>query len=136
MAFVVDASVTLSWYFPDEATDHTDALRERLLSDALHVPAHWSLEVTNALLTARRRGSIKPRELKNILGDLSQLADEVDTHTDRMAWSATVALAEKHGLTTYDAAYLELALRKALPLATLDEALAAAARKAGVAILI
>lgn len=135
MAFVVDASVALAWYFPDEATKKTDDLREQLVTDAVHVPAHWPLEVTNALLAAKRRGRIKPRELKSILGDLCQLPDEVDAHTERMAWSSTVELAEKHGLTTYDAAYLELAIRKSLPLATLDKALAAAARKAHVPLL-
>jgi len=135
MAFVVDASVALAWYFPDEATEKTDDLREQLVTDAAHVPAHWPLEVANALLAAKRRGRIKPRELKNILGDLCQLPEEVDAHTDRMAWSSTVELAEKYGLTTYDAAYLELAIRKSLPLATLDKALATAARKAGVSLL-
>jgi len=136
MAFVVDASVTLAWYFPDEASDQTDALRERLVTEGVHVPAHWSLEVTNALVAAWRRGRIKPREMKQILGDLRRLAEEVDPETGRMAWSATVELAERYRLTTYDAAYLELAIRKALPLATLDTALAAAARKARVPLLL
>jgi predicted nucleic acid-binding protein len=136
MAFVVDASVTLAWYFPDEASDKTDSLRERLVAEGVHVPAHWSLEVTNALLAARHRGRIKPREMKQVLRDLRRLAEEVDPETERMAWSATVDLAEQYRLTTYDAAYLELALRKALPLATLDAALAAAAGKAGVAVLL
>lgn len=136
MAFVADASITLAWYFKDEATERTKELREKLQSEELYVPSHWPLEVTNALLAARRRGRVTASELRALLADLRALPSEVDPHTDQMAWSATIDLAETHNLTTYDAAYLELAMRKSVSIATLDKALAAAAQTGGVQVLV
>lgn len=135
MPFVIDASVTLGWYFPDEATDASNTLRERLAEEIIHVPAHWALEVSNGLLSALRRKRLTTREFRALLSDLHALPKSVDAHTDQMAWTATATLAEKHRLTTYDAAYLELAIRAALPLATLDADLAKAAKAEKVLLL-
>jgi predicted nucleic acid-binding protein len=135
MAFVADASIALAWYFKDEATKRTEALRDSLQFEELYVPSHWALEVTNALTAAWRRGRVSGQELRFLLTDLRALPSEVDRHTDQMAWSSIVDLAETHNLTTYDAAYLELAARRSVPLATLDKALAAAAEVSGVQIL-
>ena len=135
MAFVLDASMTLAWYFPDEATQQTNALRERLIEEEVVVPTHWALEVTNALLTALRRNRLGADELDLLVVDLRQLAGEVDSHTQQRAWDKTLDIAGKYKLSAYDAAYLELAQRRALPLATLDARLRTACADAGVAVL-
>lgn len=136
MAFVADASIALAWYFKDEATEKTEILREKLQSEELYVPSHWPLEVTNALLAAQRRGRVSSDELRHLIADLRALPSEVDRHTDQTAWSSTIDLAEIHNLTAYDAAYLELAARRSVSLATLNKALAAAALASGVQVLV
>lgn len=135
MAFVADASITLAWYLRDENAETANRVRERLLSEGICVPAHWALEVSNALLAAVRRGRITIQELRELVPDLRLLPEMVDHQTDDAAWSATLDLAEAHRLTIYDAAYLELAVRRKLPLATLDRHLHTAARTAGAVIV-
>ncbi|MHB8255383.1 MAG: type II toxin-antitoxin system VapC family toxin [Acidiferrobacter sp.] len=135
MAFVADASMTLAWYLRDEDAESANRVRERLLGEGICVPAHWVLEVCNALLVATRRGRITIQEMSELLPDLRLLPETVDHQTDAAAWSTTLDLAKAHGLTLYDAAYLELALRRELPLATLDKRLHGAAIAAGVAIV-
>ncbi len=132
MAFVLDCSITLSWYFRDEGSVQTDALLERLIDEEIFVPALWPLEVTNALLAALRRNRIDETELAGLLGDLRDLPSEIDSETDVMVWDHSLALARRYGLSVYDATYLELAIRKEVPLATVDRALARAADEAGV----
>jgi predicted nucleic acid-binding protein len=132
VAFVVDASATLPWCFADEATPATNALLARLRSDEeAIVPAHWPLEVTNALLTAVRRNRISPQDAHQFLQDLEFLPIRIDTTTKNLVRTRVFPLAEQHGLTVYDAAYLELAIREGLPLATLDDDLRRAAGVAG-----
>lgn len=131
MAFVADASIALAWYFGDEDSEPANRVRERLLDEEICVPAHWPLEVVNALLAALRRQRINQRELRELIDDFRRLPGLIDEQAGVSAWSATAELALEHGLTSYDAAYLELALRLDLPLATLDKALAKAARAAG-----
>ncbi len=109
-----------------------DAALERLTSVAAVVPALWWFEVRNLLVANERRGRIDPVGTANFLGDLAKLPITADRDPDS---SNLLTLAREHGLTVYDAAYLELALRLALPLATLDRALAATATAAGVALL-
>lgn len=135
MAFVADASMTLAWYLRDEDTPFANRVRERLLEEGICVPMHWALEICNALLAAARRGRITLAELRELVPDLRLLPEAIDQQTDAAVWSATLRLAEVHGLTLYDAAYLELALRRDLPLATLDKQLHAAALAAGAAIV-
>lgn len=131
MSIVIDASVTLSWYFQDEASPAAETLLDLVAASGAVVPAHWKLEVANSFRTALRKGRVN-REYRDLsLQDLSRLAIEVDADTALHAWEATLELADEFGLTPYDAAYLELALRRELPLATLDKALRAAGMKAG-----
>lgn len=135
MPFVVDCSVTMAWVFPDEATETTSALCESLVSDMAVVPELWPLEVGNVLVVAMRRGRIHARDWNRIRSDLASLPNEVDVQTPDWVWEAIMPLAFKHGLSAYDAAYLELAIRLKLPLATLDKELRAASRTAKVEVL-
>ena len=134
--FVPDASATLPWRFEDEATEWTEALLERLQGgEEVRVPAHWPLEVANALLTACRRGRVTAIQVSEFIEDLGALPILLEPPGSPAQWPAILALAERHRLTAYDAAYLELAQRAGLPLATLDEDLQRAARAEGVALL-
>ena len=133
--FVVDASATLPWCFADEATDATNALLARLKTgDAALVPGHWPTEVANALLIAVRRGRINLQDAQQFLEDLDALPIRIDPTTPKLARLHIMPLAEKHMLTIYDAAYLELALRQSVPLATLDDDLRKAAIASGVSL--
>lgn len=130
--FVLDCSATVPWVFESEATKATDALLDRLAQGArAWVPALWHLELANVLLGARRKNRIDQAGVEQFLGTLALYDVAVDQDTMANAWAKTLALAESHNLSVYDAAYLELALRRGLPLATLDTALAAAMKKAG-----
>jgi predicted nucleic acid-binding protein len=125
---VVDASVTLAWALPGEVrAEAAAALLLRVADEAAMVPAHWRLEVGNGLLMAERRGRIRPQRVDAVWRQLAEMPIETDAETDARAWSGAAALARRHGLTLYDAAYLELAARRGLPLATFDGTLARAA---------
>lgn len=132
VTLIVDASIVLAWYLVDEVTPQTDAVFEQVARHGGHVPSLWKLEVANSFRTAVRRQRMTKQYRDQSLADLTKLQLTIDTHTDQHAWSATLALSDQYDLTTYDAAYLELAVRKSLPLATLDNKLAQAARSAGV----
>jgi predicted nucleic acid-binding protein len=127
VSLVIDSSITLAWYFEDEQTSASLAVLRRVAAEGAIVPALWRLEVANGLQTAVRRSRITATYRDSSLADLDSLAIALDAHTDEHAWTTTLQLAERHGLTLYDAAYLELARRRQLPLATLDRELAAAA---------
>jgi predicted nucleic acid-binding protein len=132
MPFVLDASTTISWYFPDE--EHSDALAawERLRQDDALVPAHWWFEVRNTMLIGERR----KRSSENQTFDfLARLACTRIVEAPRPDDSDIFVLARRRRLTFYDAAYLELAQRERIALATLDDELAAAARAEGVALV-
>ncbi|HUQ69662.1 MAG TPA: type II toxin-antitoxin system VapC family toxin [Planctomycetaceae bacterium] len=133
---VIDCSVAMSWCFADEATPQTASVQERLVTEVAIVPAHWPLEVTNVLAMAERRQRINAADSTEFLNLLGQFAIEVDDQTSNRAFDQILHLARTHGLTTYDAAYLELALRRQLPLASLDVALCRAASVLGVELLI
>jgi predicted nucleic acid-binding protein len=123
--------------FDDERGQVSVALLERMDFSHAVVPAHWILEVTNGLLLAARRGRLRrPDEDVDILERLGTLAVRVDPETATRGWGETPFLARRLGLTTYDAAYLELASRLQAPLATLDTGLARAAREAGVRLIL
>jgi len=132
MAFVLDCSMTMAWVFSDEATDATDALRESLLSDSAVVPALWSVEVGNVLLVATRRGRIVEEDWVRVRRILAAFPIDVDPASPERVLSAVLPLASEHGISVYDAMYLELSLRLGLPLATLDRKLAAVCDAAGV----
>lgn len=120
MPFVLDSSAALAWLLPDEDSTAVDFLADRLEHDYAVVPAIWSLEVGNALLVAQRRGRIKNQELARIAAALAALPIEADPPAGPPGLFAILNLAKQHGLTIYDASYVELAQRRALALATLD----------------
>lgn len=132
MSLVIDSSVTLAWLFEDERTDDTDTLLREVATLGAVVPSLWRLEIANALQSAVRRKRISEAFRDSSLADLAALPITVDADTDAYAWRETLALGARHGLTVYDAAYLELALRLRAPLATLDHELLAAGRAAGI----
>ena len=135
--FVLDCSATVPWLFSSEATSATDRLLDALATGAkAWVPALWHLELGNVLLGAERRGRVDKAGIEKFFSSLTVYDIEVDGDTMALAWSKTFSLGEAFGLTMYDAAYLELALRRGLPLASLDEQLRVAMRKAGGRILL
>ena len=134
--FVPDASATLPWRFEDEATPWTEGLLDRIPGgEAVHVPAHWPLEVVNALLMALRRGRVTADQISEFIDDLAGLPILLEAPRGPTEWRTVLALAEKHRLTAYDAAYLDLTLRTGLPLASLDRDLLKAAKAEGVALV-
>ena len=135
MSLVLDTSLTLSWYFEDERTPAADALLDRVADQGAMVPGLWRLEIANGLRTAIRRKRIDEGFRNRAIAQLARLPINVDPDTDRYAWTTTLQLADLFALTPYDAAYIELAQRLVLPLATLDEPLRAAATALGVALL-
>jgi predicted nucleic acid-binding protein len=135
MAFVLDCSVALAWMLPDEGNAYADGLLDRLVAEGAVVPPVWPLEVGNVLLVALRRRRIRQDELEPIIERLERLPIEIDIGATDHALAAVLILAGQHGLTTYDASYLDLAQRRKLPLATLDKKLRAACRAAKVEVL-
>ena len=135
MSLVLDASVTLAWVHRDETTKPVDEVFERLSQGGAWVTGLWRLEVANVLEMGVRCRRYGPDFRNAALSDLTLLPISTDLETDQQAWGATVRLAERYRLTLYDAAYLELALRRGLPLATLDADLRAAASAEKVALL-
>ena len=129
---VLDASVAVSWCFPDRRTEYTTRVLHEVASGFAVVPGLWALEVGNALVASERRGYLKPVQLGAFLRDLQDLPKQVEHVTPEQAFDRVLALAKEHELSTYDACYLELAERMGLPLATLDSDLRKAARSAGV----
>ena len=131
--FVLDASVALCWCFENQATDYTEGAFELLAGGAeAHVPFLWPVEMSNALVTAERRGQITPARATALLDEITQWPIYVDREGVDRVFRETLALARQYRITAYDATYLELAVRKALPLATVDDSLRKAARPAGV----
>jgi predicted nucleic acid-binding protein len=132
MALVLDASIVACWCFPHEADPVADAALDEVGASGAIVPALWWFEVHNLLLANERRGRLDPTGTAGFLTDLGDLPVQVDRGPES---GTTLGLARAHRLTFYDAAYLELALRRDAPLATLDRRLAAAARAVAVRVL-
>ncbi|MBK8909523.1 MAG: type II toxin-antitoxin system VapC family toxin [Rhodospirillales bacterium] len=132
---VLDCSVAVAWCFEDEASPETDAILQRVRDDGALVPALWHLELGNVLIQAERCGRLSAADTSARLEPIAVLPIVTDHEGPARALRQVLALARAEHLTTYDAAYLELALRSALPLATKDRALAAAARRCGLAAL-
>ena len=134
--FIADASATLPWCFEDEATAWTDHLLDRLRAgDRIMVPAHWPTEVSNGMLVALRRNRIQPGRPELFWDALAALPIEVEPPLSPLQAKVVLGLCAQHGLTVYDATYLELAKLKGLPLATLDADLISAASAEGVLVL-
>lgn len=136
MTFVLDTSVTLAWCFEDEATPYTESVLERMKETNVVVPPIWGLEVANALLNAERGARhLQRAQTLQFVEKLASLPVQVAWSSPERALGPVLETARLQKLTSYDASYLELAMREDLPLATLDRALQAAARRAGVQLL-
>jgi len=132
-SFVADASVAIAWVHPAQATSETEAMLDRLVAgDSLVVPALWPLEVANALTVLRRRRKLTPDEARNAIEIIRELPVVIDHEAAAIAFTRLVDLASKYELTIYDAAYIELAARRELPLASNDARMKQAAIRSGV----
>jgi predicted nucleic acid-binding protein len=134
--FVLDGSLALSWYFADETDPYADAVALGLVAREAVVPSLWRLEIANALIVGERRKRSTQSQASVFIGRLEVLPIVIDEETDARAWGETIRLARAHTLSAYDAAYLELAMRRGLPLASLDGQLKAAAAAVGVPLFV
>ena len=134
-SFVVDNSVVMSWCFKDQANPYADSILERLTEAVAYVPSVWSLEVVNVLLAAERKKCISEAASVRFIILLSQLPIFVEFESSDKAMKDLLGLARAHYLSSYDASYLDLAMRKGLPLATLDGKLRKAAKSTKVGLL-
>jgi predicted nucleic acid-binding protein len=135
VSFVVDNSVALTWCFEDERTPATAALLDQVGELGALAPMLRPLDALNGLLVAERRGRLDAPRRRRLFGFLRALPIILDAETAPQTWTGTTRLAERFGLSAYDAAYLELAQRRQLPLASLDRDLRSAAAAIGVAVL-
>jgi predicted nucleic acid-binding protein len=135
VSLVLDASLTLSWYFEDERTPAIDVVLDQVVATGAVVPSLWRMEVANGFQMAIRRNRIDRDFCDRAIRHLGLLPIAVDPETDTYVWTATLRLADRFGLTVYDAVYLELAQRRGLPLASLDKELSAAGQALGVSTL-
>jgi predicted nucleic acid-binding protein len=134
--FVVDTSIAIAWVHPDQSTDLSNRLIDAVGQGAvLHVPSLWFLEMANVLTVLVRRKKLAEAERITALDRLGRLNLQVDHESAAIAFTSLSALARQHELTVYDAVYLELAIRKSLPLASKDAQLQITARKCGVKVL-
>lgn len=131
-AFVLDSSLALCWCFEDEATEGTRQLLEHLRTEGAAVPNLWHVEIANVLGLAERRRRITAAETAQFIALLETLEIDVDEETWLQAFGRILALARQERLTAYDAAYLELAMRLGVPLASKDRELCDAAERVGV----
>ena len=127
--FVLDCSITMTWCFEDESNDYTDTILENLKETIAIVPTIWPLEVANVLLLAKKNKRITEVQSASFIDALMALPIVVDPSTTARAMHSIFVLAVQSDLTIYDAAYLELAIREKIPLATLDKALIKAAKE-------
>jgi predicted nucleic acid-binding protein len=134
--FVLDASIVLTWCFPDEEARKAEEISERIATgDKPAVTSFWRHEVLNALLMGEKRKRLTGELTQTFIQDLERLRVEVDAPESVTVFQVTQGLCRKHGLTAYDAAYLELAMRNRIALATADGALERAARAEGIEIV-
>lgn len=130
----IDSSIAIAWCFPDEQDDYSQSVLDALANKQAFVPYLWHLEIANTLLVGERRKRSTQANTVAWLGFLASLPISVDEETRFQAFGNTISLAREHALSAYDAAYLELAMRRGVPLATLDDKLKAAALAVGVLI--
>ncbi len=134
-SFVVDSSMAMAWCFEDEATPATNRFLDRMGTEAAAVPAWWYLEITNVLVLAERKKRISPAKVAQFIALVESFDLEVDDQAPSRAFAHLLPLCRSHELTSYDAMYLDLALRRQLPLASLDDDLRAAAKAVGIKVL-
>ncbi len=132
--FVIDNSVVISWCFEDEWNRYSGAVLESLSKREALVPAIWPLEAGNALLVAERKKRLSQASVMHFLDLLHDLPISVDQETPDRMLREIISLARMHNLSTYDASYLDLAIRQGLPIATLDSNLLKAAKKSKIRI--
>jgi len=132
---ILDCSMAMAWCFADESTPETVQIQDRLASEAAVVPAHWFLEIANVLAMAEKRKRISLDDSVQFVQLLSCLDIQVDEEASRRAFDHILPLCRSHGLTSYDVAYLDLVLRRRVPLASLDDALRQAATSLGLQVL-
>jgi predicted nucleic acid-binding protein len=136
LSLVLDTSMTMTWGFEDEVSGLAEAVLDRVLVDGAHVPSVWPLEVANALLIGERRGRLSRLQIDRFLQVLEGLRITVDSDAvPQLVFGRISTLAREQRLSVYDASYLDLALRRGLPLATLDGRLRAAAERLGVPVV-
>jgi predicted nucleic acid-binding protein len=135
LSLVLDSSATLAWIYAEETTQDIREVFDTVTEGRAFVPSLWRLEVANSLTGAMRRGRIGAEFRRAALADLAFLDIIVDDQTDSNAWGETLALADRFRMTVYDAAYVELAARRRLPLATLDAEMRAAGAALGLQLL-
>ncbi len=135
MSLVVDCSVALGWYLPDERSDAADSILEKVIAGGGVVPFVFRLEFANSMTMATRRNRIPPGARETAFSALAGLQLVTDTRGADSVWSHFTSLADRHRLTLYDAAYLELCLRLDQPLATFDKALVSAAQRENVRLI-
>lgn len=129
---MVDASVALSWCFPDERSDYADSVLVSLKGDTLIVPSIWPVEIANAVWVGERRKRIKPVDVRNFEDLLWDLTIVEISQSVAESMANLLPLAREHNLSAYDSTYLDIALRRGAPLATIDRMLERAARDAGI----
>jgi predicted nucleic acid-binding protein len=132
---IIDCSLAMAWCFGDEATEETARIQDRFVAEAAVVPAHWFLEVANVLAMAERRNRISAADSTQFVNQLTMLDIQVDHECSVRAFDHLLPLSRTYRLTSYDVAYLDLALRRHLPLASLDDDLRCAATGLGVEVL-
>ena len=135
MPFVLDNSVVTGWYIPDQSTPYTQSIATRLETDRAIVPALWQLEFANVLKTACSRGKLSPENAREIVDAMAALPIELDSGVAPSP-RQLFELAMRYKLSSYDAAYLELAMRFGIPIACQDGKLKEAALQAGVVVLV
>ena len=135
MSLVIDASMTVAWLFSDERSEVPQTVLRRVAAEGALVPSLWRLEIANVLRNAVRRRRCDAGYATRCLQRLGRLQIIVDPETDAQAWGRTRQLSTEHDLSIYDAAYLELAVRRRRPLASRDAALIRAGRKTGLDVM-
>lgn len=133
--FVIDNSVVMSWCFQDETNKYADDVLGFLEEGIAYVPAIWPLEVSNVLLVAERRKRLSQADSSRFISLLNELPIIVDQESPERMLSEILALAREYKLSSYDASYLDLAMRKGLPVATTDMNIIAAAKRSNVLII-
>jgi len=134
MVLILDAETTIAWAFEDGANAYADMVLETLAEGQAYTPSIWPLEVGHALLLAERQGRLEQAATVQFLGLLEQLPIFIEAERSERLLAEYLALARAQGLSICRAAYLHLAMRRGLPLATVDETLRQAARQVGVSL--
>jgi len=135
MSLVLDTSIALAWVYADETSEAVLRVFDAVRMHGAWVPALWRWEIANVLQLNVKRGRHSTDFLDAALSALALAPIRIDPEAERQSWSDTILLADRHGLTVYDAAYLEIASRRRIPLATLDQQLRSAAGNQGIELL-